>query len=76
MGDEEFIAAYIEKNRAVVEELKKNEGVKDAWYGKVIYCLITAAVGQMTYEMPLVEKEKIPEILKHFEAELSWGRLP
>ena len=42
MGDEEFIAAYIEKNRAVVEELKKNEGVKDAWYGKVIYCLITS----------------------------------
>ena len=76
MGDEEFIAAYIEKNRAVVEELKKNEGVKDAWYGKVIYCLITAAVGQMTYEMPLVEKEKIPEILKHFEAELIGGRLP
>lgn len=73
MGDEEFIAAYIEKNRAVVEELKKNEGVKDAWYGKVIYCLITAAVGQMTYEMPLVEKEKIPEILKHFEAELIGG---
>lgn len=76
MGDEEFIAAYIEKNRAVVEELKKNEGVKDAWYGKVIYCLITAAVGQMTYEMPLVEKEKIPEILQHFEAELIGGRLP
>lgn len=76
MSDEELAAAYAEKNRALAEELKKTAGVKDAWYGEVIYSLITAAVGQMTYEMPLVEKEKIPEILEHFGAELMEGRFP
>ena len=59
MGDEEFIAAYIEKNRAVVEELKKNEGVKDAWYGKVIYCLITAAVPNPYTESRIQNKYRI-----------------
>lgn len=76
MSDEEFVAVYAEKNRALAEELKKTAGVKDAWYGEIIYCLITAAVGQMTYEVPLAEEEKIPQILKYFDAELAEGRLP
>lgn len=76
MSDEEVAAVYVQRNRALAEQLKKTAGVKDAWYGEVIYCLITAAVGQMTYEIPLTEGEKIPEILEHFGAKLTEGRLP
>ncbi len=76
MSDEELTRAYAEKNREVAEKLKKAAGVKNAWFGQVIYCTISAAVGQMDYEMPLVEKEEIPEILEHFGAKLAWGRLP
>lgn len=76
MSDEEIGIAYVQKNRELAEELKKVEGVKDAWYGEVIYGMITAAVGQITYEMPLTEKEKISEILDYFGAKLIQGRMP
>ncbi len=76
MSDEEIGIAYAQKNRELAEELKKVEGVKDAWYGEIVYGMITAAVGQITYEMPLAEKERISEILDYFGAELIQGRMP
>lgn len=76
MSDEEVHIAYVQKNQEIAEELKKVEGVKDAWYGEVIYGMITAAIGQITYEIPLAEKEKVSEILKYFGAELVEGRMP
>ncbi|MDE7326254.1 MAG: hypothetical protein K2N63_08275 [Lachnospiraceae bacterium] len=76
MGDEEINAAYTEKNRELAEKLREMAGVKDAWYGEVINNFITAAVGQITYNIPLVEKEKIPEIMEYFSMKLIEGRLP
>lgn len=76
MSDSELTIAYAEKNLEVAEKLKKVADVKDAWFSEVLYCTISAAVGQMSYEMPLAEREKIPEILEHCGAKLVEGRLP
>lgn len=76
LSEEELSKAYTEKNLEVAEKLKKMEGVKNAYFAQVIYCKITPVVGNMTCEMPLVDKEEIPAILEHFGAKLIEGRLP
>ncbi len=75
MSDAELTRVYAEKNQELAEQLKHTEGVKNAWFGEVVYCVIAAAVGQMTYEMPLVAAEEIPKIMQHFGATLVEGRL-
>lgn len=76
LSDEELSRAYAEKNLEVAEKLKKMEGVKNAYFAQIIYGVITPVIGNMTYEMPLVDKEEIPAVLEHFGAKLIKGRLP
>lgn len=76
LTDEELTEVYAQKNIEVTERLKKIKGVKNAYFSQILYCTITPAVGSMSYEMPLVDKEEIPKILEYFGAQLTEGRLP
>jgi len=68
-GDPEFQAGLI-------DDLKACPGVRDAYFTQVIMATYRAVVGQLNYEVPLMDADKIPEFLDHMDAELIDGRLP
>lgn len=73
---EELNQLWDEKNKELAKKLETHKGIKKTYYAQVLWATIAPAVGNMTYEIPLVEKEEVPVILKHFGAILSEGRLP
>ncbi len=68
-GDPEFQAGLI-------DDLKTCPGVRDAYFTQVIMATYRAVVGQLNYEVPLMDTDKIPVFLDHMDAELIDGRLP
>ena len=75
-NQEEFNRLWNEKNHELAKKLETHRGIKKAYNAQILWAVIAPAVGNMTYEIPLVEKEEIPVILEHFGAVLSEGRLP
>jgi len=67
---------YRAAREKLIEELKKTEGVRDAYYTQTLNANYNAVLGMTGYEFPLVEPEKIPEFLEHMDAKLVEGRLP
>lgn len=60
----------------MMNELKKQKGIKDVFYSEVLYVPYQGIIGQMNYDMPLIEAEQIPDYIKHMDAKLIDGRLP
>ncbi len=75
-AEQDLKAVIEEKNLEIAEKLKNERGIEQVLYAQVIYNMITPAVGNMTVEIPCVDKEEVPIILKHFNAKLIKGRLP
>lgn len=76
LDDESISRRYGEKNRELVEKLKKHKGVKDVMYSGIVYNTITAAVGSWGVEIPLTTKEETVRFVKHYGAEIVDGRMP
>lgn len=74
--DDSINLQYDEKSLELVSKLKKHKGVKDVNYSQVIYNEITAAVGMWGVEIPLVLKEDVENIIKHYETKITEGRMP
>ena len=74
--DEAFTKELEKRNLALAEKLKEKKEILEVYYAQIIYNEVKPVVGQMTVEIPCVEKDKVPIILKHFGAELLSGRLP
>ncbi|MBD5135139.1 MAG: hypothetical protein HDT39_04140 [Lachnospiraceae bacterium] len=75
-SEEDLEAAVKEKNLEIAEKLKSEKGVEQVYYAQIIYNMIVPAIGNMTVEIPCVDKEEVPIILNHFNAKLIRGRLP
>lgn len=75
-AEQDLKAVIKEKNLEAAEKLKDESGVERVLYAQVIYNMITPAIGNMTVEIPCVDKEEVPVILKHFNTKLIRGRLP
>lgn len=73
---EELSDAYDEKQEVLMERLRSRQGISDVFYTQIIRCVYKAVVGQYSFEVPLMESEKIPGFLEHMNAELIEGRLP
>lgn len=67
---------YIEKNKEIAKLLEEDEHISFTCFSQVIYSSIRPPIGTTTFEIPTVNKEDIPILLKHFDAKLSEGKLP
>lgn len=75
-NDETFAEELEKRNLILAERLKEKKEILEVYYAQIIYSEVKPVVGQMTVEIPCVEKDRIPVILEHFGAELLFGRLP
>ncbi|SEG23402.1 ABC-type transport system, involved in lipoprotein release, permease component [Eubacterium ruminantium] len=73
---EERAAAFKNAQNTFIENLKKHDGIDDAYYVQVLNANYNGVVGGVGYEFPLVEPEKIPSALAHMDAEIIEGRYP
>ena len=73
---EEYEEAVEKRRNEIIEGLKKNPGIEDAYNTQVIDCLYAAVMGQWSYEVPLIDQEQIPEFQEHTGAKLIEGELP
>ena len=76
MDQEEIHELYLEKNLELAEKLKGYEEVLDSFYAQILYMDVKAAIGEWQTEIPLVEKEQVSVILKHYGTKVSEGRMP
>ncbi len=67
---------YRKKNEELAKLLEDDEHISFTCFSQVIYSTVRPPLGKTTIEMPTVKKEDIPVLLKHFDAELSEGKLP
>lgn len=74
--DEELENQYREKNLELVEKLKKYDEIENVYYSQILYIEVWAVIGSWYVEMPLVEAEKVSEILEHFGTKVCEGRMP
>lgn len=73
----EAYAEAIDKRRnEIIEELKKHQGIENAYYIQIIQCVYSAVLGQWSYEVPLLTEDRIPEFLEHTGAKLIEGEMP
>ena len=76
LSSEEITIQYGEKINELADRLKEREQIKDAYYTECLYSGVIPLVGSMSFEIPLVEQEKLPALLEHMDATLVEGRLP
>lgn len=73
---EELEAAYEAKQEALMERLKENPGIEDAFYTQIIRSTYQAVMGTLSFELPLMEPEKVQGFLDHVGAKLTEGKMP
>ena len=73
---EEFKAAYDAKQEDLIEKLRAYPGIDDALYTQVIRSTYQSVMGSYSFEVPLMEPEKIQGFLEHIDAKLLDGRMP
>ncbi|MCR5500106.1 MAG: ABC transporter permease [Acetatifactor sp.] len=73
---EEFKAAYDAKQEDLLEKLRAYPGIDDALYTQVIRSTYQSVMGSYSFEVPLMEPEKIQGFLEHVDAKLLDGRMP
>lgn len=76
VSSEEIVDQYREKSLKLMNELKKNDRIRNVFYAPVVYVKIQGIVGWSGTEIPLVRREEIPELLEAFDARVIEGRLP
>ena len=76
LSDEEINEQYLIENIELSQALKKYEGVKETFYTQVLYNEISMSIGSWYVEIPLVEKQEINTIIRHWGFELCEGRMP
>lgn len=74
--DKDYAEEFEKRNLILAEKLREKKGILEVYYAQIIYNEIKPVVGQMTVEIPCVEKEEVPAILNHFGAKLVSGRMP
>lgn len=73
---EEILPIREQKLKELAENLENHEGISEVYYAQIFYELVAPAIGQLSYEIPLVEAEDIPVILEHFGTNVIEGRMP
>ena len=74
--NEEIQAAYDKKQEELMENLRNHPGIEDAVYTQVIMSKYQSVMGEYSFEMPLLEPEKVQGFLDHVDAKLVEGCMP
>lgn len=73
---EEIMPIREQKFRELAENLESHEGIHEVYYAQIFYEIVAPAIGQLSYEIPLVEAEDIPVILEYLDTKVIEGRMP
>ena len=73
---EEFKAVYDAKQEELIENLREHAGIDDALNTQVIRNTYQSVMGSYSFEVPLMEPERIPGFLEHVDAKLIDGAMP
>lgn len=73
---EEILPIREQKFRELAEKLEEHEGISEVYYAQILSEVVAPAIGQLSYEIPLVEAEDIPVILKHIDTRVIEGHMP
>lgn len=73
---EEILPIRERKFRELAEKLEGHEGISKVFYAQILYEVVSPAIGQLSYEIPLVEEGDVPVILEHFDTKVIEGRMP
>ena len=73
---EDFKAAYDAEQEDLIEKLKAYPGIDDALYTQVILNTYQSVMGSYSFEVPLMEPERIPGFLEHVDAKFLDGSMP
>ena len=73
---EAYLEAYDKKQEELIEALRAHSGIEDAFYNQVIANHYQAVMGEFSYELPLMEAERIQGFLDHMDAKLTAGSMP
>lgn len=76
LSEEEYFREYTIKQSGLMDKLMEEEGIYDVFLADTVYTKVSTIVGKYYFEIPLVSKEKMKELLKHMDAGLESGRLP
>lgn len=76
LGEEEYLNRVYEGSVELLRKLEDIEGVQHVFYAPVNYVELSAVAGQYWAEVPLLQKEEVPVMMEHFDAELIEGELP
>lgn len=76
MDVDAYLNQFYEQEIHLADALKKVEGIQDTIFVELYYAELVSVVGTYYLEIPLVEQEKLQELLAHMDAELIEGRLP
>lgn len=68
---------YYEKiNQELVQKLKEDDRISDAFFAPGLYIQVNGLIGSVGATVPLVSREKVTEIADLYDAELSEGKMP
>lgn len=75
-SDDEYSSAIAQARRRLIEEIKKQDGVRDAIFTQTLGANYQGVVGSIGYDFPLLSKDQISEYTDHMGAGLIEGRMP
>lgn len=76
LGEEKFWEAVHVKRMELTEKLENQNEILKAYYTDVYWFRIHAIVGEYNCGIPMVPLGDFPQIMEHFDAVLTDGRLP
>lgn len=76
MTDEEYYQSIEAAREHIVEQLKQQEGIRDALFTQCMGAGYQAVIGQVRYDFPLLDAQQIPAFVEHMDARLIAGNMP
>ncbi|MDE5779827.1 MAG: hypothetical protein K2I10_15235 [Lachnospiraceae bacterium] len=76
LGEEGFIEQKYQKSMELLSKLKEQKGIKEVYYTDIYWIELSAVVGQLGGECPMIPVKELPDFLKHFNARIIEGRMP
>lgn len=75
-GEEAFINERYNSQLEFAEELKEKAGIIDVFYSNVYYVDLSALVGSIYVECPMITADNLEFMLEYYDASIIEGRLP
>lgn len=75
-SDDEYNSAVDQARQRLIEDIKKQDGIRDAIFTQTLRANYQGVVGSIGYDFPLFSQDQISEYADHMGARLIEGRMP